>query len=561
MEAAVFPSYRPVLDALLERGADALSLQEAADEADRSGRSIRDVLINDHVVTEMELTEASADAHGLNSVDLVGYPLDPAAMSRIPLQVVVRHRVLGIATSAGALVVAISDPADVVALDDVRAATGLPILPVVAARSELRKLVDRLKREGTELADIASSFETREGPMTANVATQDADDAPVVRYVNSLIEQAIQSRASDLHLEPTEHDLRVRFRIDGVLHEIDRVPSAVQSPLISRLKIMASVDITEKRVPQNGRISVRLDQHTVDLRLATLPTVWGEKVVLRVLDTGGIDLNLGKLGFADDNYRRYSASFTKPHGMVLVTGPTGSGKSTTLYATLTEISKPEVNIITVEDPVEYRLAGVNQVQVNHKAGLTFAAVLPAILRSDPDVVLIGEIRDRVTAQLAVEAALTGHLVLSTLHTNDAPSAVTRLIEMGIEPFLVGSSLDSVLAQRLARRLCEWCKEPYVPEPAELAAAKWPVAQLVPPEKLWRARGCRSCAGTGYRGRLAIHEVMQVSPAIERLAVAHAPSTDIQATAAAEGMTSLRLDGLCKAAEGQTSVEEILRISV
>ena len=243
-----------------------------------------------------------------------------------------------------------------------------------------------------------------------------------MRYVNSLIEQAIQNRASDLHLEPTEDDLRVRFRIDGVLHEIDRVPLAVQSPLISRLKIMASVDITEKRVPQNGRITVRLDQHKVDLRLATLPTVWGEKVVLRVLDTGGIDLELRKLGFTDTSYERFSASFTKPHGMVLVTGPTGSGKSTTLYATLTEISKPEVNIITVEDPVEYRLPGVNQVQVNHKAGLTFAAVLPAILRSDPDVVLIGEIRDRTTAQLAVEAALTGHLVLSTLHTNDAPSA-------------------------------------------------------------------------------------------------------------------------------------------
>ena len=336
------------------------------------------------------------------------------------------------------------------------------------------------------------------------------DDAPVVRYVNSLIEQAIQNRASDLHLEPTEDDLRVRFRIDGVLHEIDRVPFAVQSPLISRLKIMANVDITEKRVPQNGRITVRLDRHKVDLRLATLPTVWGEKVVLRVLDTGGIDLELRKLGFTDTSYERFSRSFSKPHGMVLVTGPTGSGKSTTLYATLAEISKPEINIITVEDPVEYRLAGVNQVQVNHKAGLTFAAVLPAILRSDPDVVLIGEIRDRTTAQLAVEAALTGHLVLSTLHTNDAPSAITRLIEMGIEPFLVGSSLDCVLAQRLSRRLCEWCKEPYRPDaggarvPAlagDARAAREAVEArrlpLVRPDRLPRpARGQRGHAGLG-----------------------------------------------------------------
>ena len=363
----MYASFRSLLDALQTHGADAHALQEAADEAVRSHRSIRDVLINDSIVTELELTEASADAHGINSVDLVGYPLDSAAMNKIPLSVAIRHRVLGIAISGDSLVVAISDPGDVVAMDDIRASTGMSIIPVAAARSELRKLIDRMKREDTDLADIASSFDADETNMAP--AAAEGDDAPVVRYVNSLIEQAIQSRTSDLHLEPTEHDLRVRFRIDGVLHEIDRVPSAVQSPLISRLKIMASVDITEKRVPQNGRITVRLDRNTVDLRLATLPTVWGEKVVLRVLDTGGIDLKLSKLGFSDDNYLRYSASFTKPHGMVLVTGPTGSGKSTTLYSTLTEISTPEVNIITVEDPVEYRLAGVNQVQVNHKAGL------------------------------------------------------------------------------------------------------------------------------------------------------------------------------------------------
>ena len=281
--------------------------------------------------------------------------------------------------------------------------------------------------------------------------------------MNSLLERAISGRASDIHLEPSQHDLRVRLRIDGVLHEVDNVPRGIQGALISRLKIMSGLDITERRVPQNGRITMTTSGgRGVDLRTATLPTVWGEKVVLRVLDTGGIDLDLKKLGFTDANYARFSESFRKPHGMVLVTGPTGSGKSTTLYATLGEIARPEINVITVEDPVEYRIDGVNQVQVNFKAGLTFAAVLPAILRSDPDVVLIGEVRDRATAQLAVEAALTGHLVLSTLHTNNAPSAMTRLVEMGIEPFLVGSSIDAVLAQRLARRLCDWCKEPYAP---------------------------------------------------------------------------------------------------
>jgi type IV pilus assembly protein PilB len=556
----VYANYRPLLDALQARGADANALQEAAEEAERNSRSIRDVLINDLVVTEVELLEASADVNGLNSVDLVGYPIDAAALAKIPLALTLRHRVLGIAINDDELVVAVSDPDDVVALDDVRAATGMKIRPVVAARSELRKIIDRLKREGSDLIDVASTLRSEDAGSVANL-TDAGEDAPIVRYVNSLIEQAIQNRASDLHLEPTESDLRVRYRIDGVLHEVDRVPAGVQSALISRLKIMANIDITERRVPQNGRITVRLNQHAVDLRVATLPTVWGEKVVLRVLDTGGIDLDLKSLGFSDDVYKRYSASFNKPHGLLLVTGPTGSGKSTTLYATLAEISKPEVNIITVEDPVEYRLAGVNQVQVNHKAGLTFAAVLPAILRSDPDIVLIGEIRDRVTAQLGIEAALTGHLVLSTLHTNDAPSAIVRLTEMGIEPFLVGSSLDCVLAQRLARRLCEWCKQPYAPTDAELDGMHWPTEQLKIPETLWRPGSCRACGQTGYRGRLAVNEVMPVTEEIERLAVRHASASEVTAVAVAEGMSTLREDGLRKCANGVTTVEEIFRVTI
>ncbi|HEY3715513.1 MAG TPA: ATPase, T2SS/T4P/T4SS family [Jatrophihabitantaceae bacterium] len=551
-------TYRPLLDALVKRGADPQAIEDAATEADRADRSIRDVLINDLVVTEMELTEASAEAHGIASIDLVGYPIDAAAVAKIPLSLVLRHRLVGVGINGDELVVAVSDPDDVVALDDVRAATAMTIHPVVATRSELRKLIDRLKRDSSDLGDVAS--DDSDAASEVSTLTHAGDDTPVVRYVNSLIEQAIQSRASDLHLEPTEHDMRVRFRIDGVLHEIDTVPQNVQSALVSRLKIMSNVDITERRVPQNGRITVRLNKHNVDLRTATLPTVWGEKVVLRVLDTGGIDLELHKLGFTAENQARYAASFRRPHGMVLVTGPTGSGKSTTLYATLTEISQPEVNIITVEDPVEYRLAGVNQIQVNHKAGLTFAAVLPAILRSDPDIVLIGEIRDRPTAQLAVEAALTGHLVLSTLHTNDAPSAVTRLIEMGIEPFLVGSSLDCALAQRLSRRLCEWCKQPYSPTEADLDVAGWP-AEAPQPATLWRPGGCRSCGQTGFRGRLAITEVMPVSEEIERLAVSHAPSGEIRKAAIADGMVPLREDGLRKAAEGLTTLEEVIRVTV
>jgi type IV pilus assembly protein PilB len=557
----MYQTHGPILEALRVRGVSPGVLARAIDASEASGRVLRDVLVDDGIVTEVELAEALAQAYGIKSVDLGGYPIDAAATAKIPFALARRHRVLGIAVDDEEIVVAVADPGDVLALDDVRAATGLVVRPVVVARDELLKAIERFQRSENDLDDVAASLSADASPSLLNSLDSVGEEAPIVRYVNGLIEQAIDNRASDLHIEPTEHDLRIRFRIDGVLHEIDTVPRAVQSALISRLKIMSGVDITERRVPQNGRITVELNHRHVDLRVATLPTVWGEKIVLRVLDTGGVDLELTRLGFSEANYARFSGSFTKPHGMLLVTGPTGSGKSTTLYATLTEISKPEVNIITVEDPVEYRLAGVNQVQVNHKAGLTFAAVLPAILRSDPDVVLIGEIRDRVTAQLAVEASLTGHLVLSTLHTNDAPSAVTRLVEMGIEPFLVGSSLDCVMAQRLARRLCQWCREQYAPTRSELGAARWPFGEIEAPSTLWRAVGCRSCAGTGYRGRIALHEVMQVSEEVERLAVERASAHEIQRVAVAEGMTMLRTDGLIKAAAGETTLAEVLRVAV
>jgi type IV pilus assembly protein PilB len=556
----MYQTLDPLVEALKMQGIDEQVLTQAAEEAERTGKSIRAVLIQNRIVTESDVTEASAYAYGMDSVDLVGYPIDPAAVQRIPLSLVMRHRVLGLQLGDGEIMVGITDPGDVVALDDVRAATGLVVRPVMVDRSELRKVIDRLKREDNDLADVAESAREQTAADATDLATV-GEDAPIVRYVNGLLEQAINNRASDLHLEPTEKDMRVRYRIDGVLHEVDTVPKGVQAALISRLKIMSNVDITERRIPQNGRITAQIGSRQIDLRTATLPTVWGEKVVLRVLDTGGMDLKLKKLGFTDENYRRFSASFTKPHGMVLVTGPTGSGKSTTLYATLTEVSKPTINIITVEDPVEYRLYGVNQVQVDAKSGLTFAAVLPAILRSDPDIVLIGEIRDRTTAQIAVEAALTGHLVLSTLHTNDAPSAVTRLTEMGIEPFLVGSSIDAVLAQRLARRLCDWCKQEYRPEAAELAAARWPEAVLGAPTVLWKPNGCRECAGTGFRGRIALHEVMPVTERIEKLTIARASSNEVLQAAMEEGMQPLRVDGLFKAREGQTSIQEVLRVAV
>jgi type IV pilus assembly protein PilB len=552
-------TFRPLLDALKQIGVDPIAIDKAADEAQASGRSVRAVLINDNVVTEEQLTSAAARAFGINTVDLVSFTPDPAALKRIPLPVVLRHRVLGLSMANGEIIVGVTDPGDVVALDDVRAATGMVVRPVVVARSEVRRIIERLQRESSDLGELADADFDDSSAMTAQATS--ADDAPIVRYVNSLIEQAVQNRASDLHLEPTEDDMRVRYRIDGVLHELDVVPRGVMNALISRIKIMSGVDITEKRMPQNGRITAMIRDRSVDLRTATLPTVWGEKIVLRVLDTGGIDLDVGKLGFTEHNLDRFSESFTKPHGMLLVTGPTGSGKSTTLYATLGRISKPEVNVITVEDPVEYRLHGINQVQVNAKAGLTFAAVLPAILRTDPDVVMIGEIRDGATAQMAVEASLTGHLVLSTLHTNDAPGAITRLTEMGIEPFLVGSALDCVLAQRLARRLCDWCKEAYVLTEEELVGARWPMEDLSVPEWVYRPVGCRNCANTGYRGRIALHEVMPVSPEIESLTIRRASSNEIREVAVDQGMYDLRADGLAKASGGLTSIREVSRVAI
>jgi type IV pilus assembly protein PilB len=338
-----------------------------------------------------------------------------------------------------------------------------------------------------------------------------------------------------------------------------RSPKTITSGVTSRLKIMADINIAERRIPQDGRLSVNANGKKIDLRVATLPTVWGEKVVMRVLDNSTAMLKLSDLGFSDSNYDRYSKSFTKPYGMLLVTGPTGSGKSTTLYATLNIVSKPEINVITVEDPVEYRIPGINQVQTNAKAGLTFASALRSILRSDPDVVLIGEIRDHETAQIAIEAALTGHLVLSTLHTNDAPSAVTRLVEMGIEPFLVGSAMECILAQRLARRLCTKCKEPYVPDRETLVANRFPWQDGMDLPTLYRPVGCSACAKTGYKGRLALHEVMPVTEDIERLTVERASAIEIGKVAIAQGMKTLRDDGMEKVAAGVTTLEEILRV--
>ncbi|MHB8340813.1 MAG: GspE/PulE family protein [Mycobacteriales bacterium] len=553
---------KQLADILLEGGLITREqLDIAAGEQQRLGRALGRVLVDLGIVTESQLVAALATQIGYDFVDLTDYPVDGSAVSAISDQVARRYTSIGIGYDEGRIVVAMADPANVLALDDIRSLTGREVKPVVATKSDIISAINRYHRMDSDLDNLSMTLDANMEDEDLSNVKEVIDDAPIVKFVNLLITQAVQDRASDIHLEPSERDLRVRFRIDGVLHEVMRSPKSIQSGVISRLKIMADINIAERRIPQDGRLSVTTNGKKIDLRVATLPTVWGEKVVMRILDNSTALLRLSDLGFSEDNYERYSRSFTKPYGMILVTGPTGSGKSTTLYATLNIVSTPEKNVITVEDPVEYRIPGINQVQTNVKAGLTFAAALRSILRSDPDIVLLGEIRDHETAQIAIEASLTGHLVLSTLHTNDSPSAVSRLVEMGIEPFLVGSALDCVLAQRLARRLCTKCKESYTPTPETLLAARFPWQDGEPLPELFRPRGCSNCSKTGYKGRLALHEVMTVGEEIERLAVERASAEAIGRVAREQGMQTLRNDGMTKVISGVTALEEILRVVV
>ncbi len=550
---------RSLADLLLARHlVDEGQLADAYAEFGRGGRSFGRVLVDQGVVPETQLVALLADQAGLPFVELTEVTVDPAAVALVPAPLCRQYTVLPLRVEAGRLVLATCDPANVFATDDVRSASGLELQLVVATRSDLATAINRHLRTDNDLTDLGALGGTEDDELAR--LTEVIDDAPIVKYVNLLIAQAVQDRASDIHIEPGEHEMRVRYRIDGVLHEVLRSPRSIQSGVISRLKVMAELDIATRRIPQDGRLSVTVDGGKIDLRLATLPTVWGEKVVMRILDNNAVRLSLAELGFEPRNLARFTAGFTRPHGMVLVTGPTGSGKSTTLYAALNRIVRDEINVITVEDPVEYRVTGINQVQVHAKAGLTFAAALRSILRPDPDVVLIGEVRDAETAQIAVEAALTGHLVLSTLHTNDAPSAVTRLGEMGIEPFLVGSALECVLAQRLARRLCSRCKEPYRPTEDELLLAGYPWQPGEPLPTFNRAVGCTTCARTGYQGRLALHEVMTVSEQIERLAVERAAASRLAEVAVSQGMHRLREDGMVKVRDGLTTLEEVQRVA-
>jgi type IV pilus assembly protein PilB len=540
-------------------------VEDAVRAANDQALTTLQVLIDTGAVSPADAVRTAAAAVGLEYVELAEYGVEASAAALLPAEFARRHAVLPVGWDEGDLLVAVTirHAGNIELKDDLTRVTRHRTRFVVARHADIEAKIGQVYRAEGELDDLSFDLLSGDDAADEDLAnfTEVSAEAPVVRFVNLLISQAISDRASDIHIEPGERELRVRYRIDGVLHDAHRSPKNIQNGVISRMKIMADMNIAERRLPQDGRMSVNHEGRKVDLRVATLPTVWGEKVVARILDTGHTQLGLDDLGFSDANYARYRSAYSKPYGMILATGPTGSGKSTTLYATLNLLNRPEVNVITVEDPVEYRLPGINQVQTNVRAGLTFASALRSILRADPDIVLIGEIRDHETAQIAVEAALTGHLVLSTLHTNDAPSAVTRLVEMGIEPFLVGSALDAVVAQRLCRLLCERCKVPYQPQLHELLDAGFPWRQDEPLPSLYRADGCSACSKTGYRGRMALHEVMTVNEEIERLAVARATTDDIGRLARSQGMDSLRHDGWLKVTRGMTSIEEILRVVV
>jgi len=534
-----------------------------------SGGSLAQALIDEGIATPEGIARTLAARYQLPLVDLANTGVDAEAAKIVPLHVLERVAAIPYAIDGDTLRVAVADPANVHSIDELRFATRLNVELAVATRDDVEAEIRRLVRT-SEAFGARAALEEEQAQFDEEDDTDDLEvddgisDAPLVRLVNSVIFQAAEDGASDIHWEPQDDSLVVRLRIDGVLHEVQRIPKRLAAGVTTRLKVLAKLDIAERRKPQDGRIALNAQAagRVMDIRVAVLPTVEGEAIVMRLVDKSKKVPTLIELGLSDDMQAKLMDIFLRPTGALLVTGPTGSGKSTTLYAGLTEVNRPEINIITVEDPVEFRIPGVNQVQINVRAGLTFGGALRSILRSDPDVVMVGEIRDSETAQMAIEAALTGHLVLSTLHTNDAPGALTRLNEMGVEPFLTGSAVTAVLAQRLARKLCTHCCEMYTPSIDELIKAKVSpdIAAMTDGMALYRKRGCPRCNQTGYRGRIGIFQLMIMTEELETLAARKASREDIERSAMAAGMRTLWDDGLSKVAAGLTSVEELARVT-
>jgi general secretion pathway protein E len=544
-------------------------LARAEDVSAQKGIRLEEVLLQQHLISEDELLQVQAQHLGLpHWKELPESEFDTALMAQVPLAFARQHKLVPIRAEDGTVLVAMSNPLDLQPLDDVSVLLNAPVEPVLSSEREITSILNRLYDTGPQTAaEVIEDLDTEElGRLAVDLETTtdilDHDsEAPIIRLVNSILSQAVRDRASDIHLEPFERDLKVRYRIDGVLHEVLAPPKRLQSAITSRLKIMADMNIAEKRLPQDGRIAIRVRNREVDIRASIVPTAFGERMVLRLLDKTAALLRLEDIGFSPDLLQIYNRLIHRSHGIILVTGPTGSGKTTTLYGTLQRINTPEVNIITVEDPIEYQLSGIGQIHVNPKIDLTFASGLRSILRQDPDIIMVGEIRDRETAEIAIQASLTGHLVFSTLHTNDAASAVTRLLDMGVEPFLISSSVLAMMAQRLVRLLCPACRESVQPDPEtlrELGLTEEACAQ--PGGQFYRARGCDACHNTGYRGRTGIYELMVMDDTIRTLVMQQANANMIKATALQHGMRTLLQDGARKVLQGITTAAEVLRVT-
>lgn len=546
-------------------------LQKSKEKMAQSNESLQKILVQMGFVSEKDITEVIGQQMGVDFVDLENMELEPEMARSIPEHLAQRYKVIPVAQKDNRLTLAMVDPLNVIAIDDIRLITGFDIEPVISTEEAILKAINR-QFGVTDLAEVQETVKdisaTDFGPVEIEEAVEEeialdklkemVDEAPIVRVVNLIISQAINDSASDIHIEPEHKQVRVRYRVDGVLHDVMSPPKHIQAPMISRIKIMANLDIAERRVPQDGKIHLRHDNREFDLRVSTVPTIHGEKVVMRILDKSSVLLGLNKLGFYPDTQSIFENIVEKPYGMILVTGPTGSGKSTTLYSCLNKLNTESVNILTIEDPVEYQLPGINQVQINEKAGLTFASALRSFLRQDPDIIMVGEIRDTETAKIAVEAALTGHLVLSTLHTNDSSGAVTRMVEMGVEPFLCASSVIACLAQRLARLICPNCKESYTP-PME-SIKQFGLAAFTDTDiTFYRGRGCDHCKQTGYRGRTGIFELLNITDRVRSLILQRASTAEIRQAAIEEGMRTMQDDGLKKVLDGTTTIEECLRV--
>ena len=540
------------------------ALQKAQQQIKTGGGSITAALVKLGAISEENLNKFLAELYAVASVDLSNFVPDPSVTKLIPGDVANKFQIVPLSRSGRRLTVAMANPSNIFAIDDIKFITGFEVAPVVAPEAAIKKAIDKAYDSVASFENVMKGMEDdievieEEDDQTPDVTLLgEAEQAPVVKLVNSLITDAVRKGASDIHIEPYEKSLRVRFRIDGTLYEMMAPPFRMKAAIISRLKIMAELDIAERRVPQDGRIKLRLLGRTIDLRVSSLPTIYGEKIVMRILDKGNLNIDLNKLGFQEQALKDFLYAIAQPYGMVLVTGPTGSGKTTSLYSAISKINVPETNIMTAEDPVEYNLEGINQVLIHEDVGLTFAAALKAFLRQDPNIIMVGEIRDLETAAIAIKAALTGHLVLSTLHTNDAPSTVNRIIDMGIEPFLVASSVNLICAQRLLRKVCQSCKGEVKLHP-EVVRELGLTEEDVKAGGFFEGKGCVDCNNTGYKGRCGVYEVFPVSARIREQILDRSSTANIKKTAVGDGMLTLRMDALMKLKKGITTAEEVLK---